>query len=731
MSIKRPLLPLLSLAGIVAILFFPFTQPGVAQSDDILVTIYRVFALRQSWQVGIFYPRIAPDLAFGYGAPLFQFYPPLSSYLAALFTLLGLGMVDAVKLTFAITLLGGGLGAYLFVRDRWQDVGAGWLAAIVFVTAPYQLANIYVRGATAEALGLALFPWILWCAQRLLYSKQPLRWLPWFTLTLAALLLSHNALSLFFLPIVIIACLVDGWQQRSLRGVFLCGLGVLLALASSAFFWLPAVWEKEQVKIAAMASGHYDPLTHLQPLLAIVQQSLRFDYSRPQAYHIGWLPLVLSGLAVILLLWRKRQQGLWSAFFALILVGVLLLQLPAAATFWRDLPLVRFIQFPWRLFAFATLASACLIGSLPTLLQNHLRLKWGVTVALSLLLFAYSFGQLPANYASELARGSFRNEDVTHRDLYERGKLGFELFSDYQPLTSQTPMSEFPNAPTAPLPAAAQPAELPDITLQRYAGLTVRATVNSPVANRLLLNRLFLPGWWATVDGVATPVVPVTELGITAIELPAGEHNVVAQWGQTPVRSWALRLSLLAFALWVGLLVLGWKRRLWIAVVAALVIASAGILWGETSLATPFANQTVVHPLTARVADFADLLGYSLDKANYRQGDTIQLKLYWRSRQVVTTEYKVFVHLRDMGDTQMAAQHDGAPVHGFTPTTRWLPGEIIDDVHPLPIDGAIPSGTYQLAVGMYDPNTVTNLPVTAEQKLAGERIVLGTVEIGD
>ena len=35
MSIKRPLLPLLLLTGLVALLFYPFAQPGVAGSDDI------------------------------------------------------------------------------------------------------------------------------------------------------------------------------------------------------------------------------------------------------------------------------------------------------------------------------------------------------------------------------------------------------------------------------------------------------------------------------------------------------------------------------------------------------------------------------------------------------------------------------------------------------------------------------------------------------------------------
>jgi len=51
-------------------------------------------------------------------------------------------------------------------------------------------------------------------------------------------------------------------------------------------------------------------------------------------------------------------------------------------------------------------------------------------------------------------------------------------------------------------------------------------------------------------------------------------------------------------------------------------------------------------------------------------------------------------------DGQIIAQHDGDPVGGFTPTTRWRPGEIVPDRHRLPLpDGA--KGVYRLKAGLY------------------------------
>jgi hypothetical protein len=41
----------------------------------------------------------------------------------------------------------------------------------------------------------------------------------------------------------------------------------------------------------------------------------------------------------------------------------------------------------------------------------------------------------------------------------------------------------------------------------------------------------------------------------------------------------------------------------------------------------------------------------------------------------------------------------------------WLPGEVVTDVHVVPIAPDAPAGEYWLAVGMYDPATVVRLPL--------------------
>jgi len=84
----------------------------------------------------------------------------------------------------------------------------------------------------------------------------------------------------------------------------------------------------------------------------------------------------------------------------------------------------------------------------------------------------------------------------------------------------------------------------------------------------------------------------------------------------------------------------------------------------------------------------------------------------------------------DQGLTTMWAQHDGDPVEGFTPTTRWLPGEVVADRHVLHIPPEAPPGSYKLFTGMYEFETVNNLTIlTPEAASPSNRILLQEVEV--
>ncbi len=102
---------------------------------------------------------------------------------------------------------------------------------------------------------------------------------------------------------------------------------------------------------------------------------------------------------------------------------------------------------------------------------------------------------------------------------------------------------------------------------------------------------------------------------------------------------------------------------------------------------------------------------------------TSQLALYWQTTAPLAASYTVFIHWR-APDGFVHGQADGPPVNDHYPTTAWSPGEIVQDIHPLPpIDS---SQVDHLAIGLYDPNSGQRLPAfgPAGQRLADDAVII-------
>jgi hypothetical protein len=139
-------------------------------------------------------------------------------------------------------------------------------------------------------------------------------------------------------------------------------------------------------------------------------------------------------------------------------------------------------------------------------------------------------------------------------------------------------------------------------------------------------------------------------------------------------------------------------------------LAVGGVSLGQLLVTEPkreFAVPAMEHQLGLPVGDFATLAGYTLEPV--QAGQPLRLTLFWQDRAVTGTSWKVFVHVLDPAN-HVIAQKDDFPDGGRTPTTAWLPNQVVADRYEVPLPGALPSGA-QLEIGMYEPASGKRLAV--------------------
>jgi hypothetical protein len=134
------------------------------------------------------------------------------------------------------------------------------------------------------------------------------------------------------------------------------------------------------------------------------------------------------------------------------------------------------------------------------------------------------------------------------------------------------------------------------------------------------------------------------------------------------------------------------------------------------------------HRLDARVGDAVRVLGYDLT----REGERIDLQVYWRAERAMPEDYTVFVHLIGPQNPTTAspvwAQDDAQPGHGTFPTSRWLAGETIIDRYAIRLPTGAPPAAYHFEIGMYLLSTGGRLPVWVDgQREAEDRLLLGGI----
>jgi uncharacterized membrane protein len=374
----------LALVAVVVIATHPmWATPQFLVSGDGRAHLFRLLAFDQTLRQGVVYPRWFPNLAFGYGYPILDFYPPLAVYLAEALHLLGLGYVNAIKGEFVIIFVLTACGAYVMGRTLLNNGAsgkiAGVLAAVVYVFAPYSIYDVYVRGATTETLAAALLPWLIW-SLHLAIRRGTLGSLVLMGMLLALQLLAHSLTLAIAAPFLGTYVLFELFRLPAAirRQAFLrTAVAALLATGASAFYWLPFVAELPLVKMGQGANPFGATFqSQLLSLPDMIQSEFLYQYSGPVA--LGLATMGLCFLAVIVSLFKPWRGRAVVLLFGALAWGGAISMLKLLGGAWTALPFATVVQFPWRMMVLVDLGLSVTIGALPVLFSRIVRRGKGI-----------------------------------------------------------------------------------------------------------------------------------------------------------------------------------------------------------------------------------------------------------------------------------------------------------------------------------------------------------------
>ena len=115
---------------------------------------------------------------------------------------------------------------------------------------------------------------------------------------------------------------------------------------------------------------------------------------------------------------------------------------------------------------------------------------------------------------------------------------------------------------------------------------------------------------------------------------------------------------------------------------------------------------TIDHHIDATFGNSIDLLGITEE-----QGDPYRVTLFWQATSSERKNYHVRFRLIDSTGNVWWEDQGAHPVGGYYPTGAWAQGEIVPDFHEITVEPFVPTGEYDLEVGLFTPFKSSGLTV--------------------
>lgn len=536
----KKFVPLLLITIISLPVIGPFLQKGFFWTQDIIY-LTRIYAMSGALANGQFPVRWIS--IFRYGEPLFNYYAPLPYYFGAVFHALGFNFIDSSKVVFILITLFSTFFMYLLAKEFWGKAG-GILSAVLYAYAPYRAVDLFIRGSLSEVFAFTWLPLIFWSTYKY-YRTQKISYFLLTGLSFSLLILTHNISAMIFLPFFLAFLLALTISKKSLKFAISIPLFLIISFGLSGFYWIPAIFENNFVQ-SSSAILKFD---------FFVNQFVKWsEFIKPQwdsvtiTHEVGSAQLVfliLSVFTLLLIFKKERKQSLLIVFLFMLLVASLFMQTTASLSIWQIFSPLSFVQFPWRFSEISMFTASLLGGSIFLLLNKNRKISaYFLFTSIAVIIF------LQGRY--------FLNPKI---DLFAVDEKYINLNEAFLP-KEYLPAGVKENPPKQILsPVSAdnfQDAGAVNI-VKNSQSYSFTIDINKP--QKIAVPIYYFPGWQVLINNKNSKINKQAKTGLIILDLPTGKNDVGLYLRDTPIRSNANKISILAGLVFISLVIVSNRRR--------------------------------------------------------------------------------------------------------------------------------------------------------------------------
>lgn len=315
-------------------------------------------------------------------------------------------------------------------------------------------------------------------------------------------------------------------KQKNLKLLLPFMGAAILGGGLAASFLLPAIFERQFIQTKYLTVGYFDFRAHFVAFYQFFSTFWGYGSSLwgpkdDMSFQIGlvhWMILVVALTTGFIFRKDKKLFGLLS-FLGFSFLLSLFLQHNRSAIVWEAIPLMAFIQFPWRFLAISIFIISIIGGAIAERFKARFKVLYFILIASVVLVNVQYFK--PRNYVDDSFFEKFQNIEKMHQ--------GIDLTKDYFPIWVRNDRVEYFGTPRA---------KVGEIEVSDFVKKTGHATgfINVLADSQIEMPVTYFPGWEARVNGKIIDLSEPSIQGLITFYLPKGEYKIDLALTDTPVR---------------------------------------------------------------------------------------------------------------------------------------------------------------------------------------------------
>ena len=545
---NRKLIDLLVIALIGLIFCIPMLGNLDVYKDDGIQHIARAYGTREQLKQTIL-PNVISSFTNGFGYSWNLFYGPLTPYAIVLISFLTGNFINAYKIFTMLCFILSGFTMYKFMHSLTKNNNVSILAAILYMTFPYHLTDLYIRNALGEFTSFVFMPLVFSGLYNLFYTTEKNHDL---TIGAAGLLLTHNISTVLvaFFALLLFVMNITKLKETHVKKFFI--INVIFILLITSFFWLPLLETCFTTKYQVYEDGMMSTKENfLNSRLSITQLFVTKD-DGSFVFELG--PHFMLMFAVSLMAFRKMNDNMREFYIFSVVSAILSVWMSTKLFPWGLFPdEVAMVQFAWRYLMISAFFMSVVCALNMYVLIKNFNFKDVIVIGIISILYVCAFiGYV--SYSDDI-------QDINHLSLgvisgREREVVAGTAKAEYLPSKAYENRFYIASRENEAFVLKGKAA----IDDQMKDGTNFTAKIQTYEADYTLfeLPYIYYPGYKVTLDG--SPLKNIeTENGFLGVAIGPNDDGLLeVSYQGTTLMNVTLFISIVSL---IGFVVFSWKKR--------------------------------------------------------------------------------------------------------------------------------------------------------------------------